>query len=254
MRFLISFDTRKIPRRAIVHSAKLYLYLEGFRGINDPKEPTVVSLNSLEAYQIISTDWEPTNTTSVIPWHQDFLGIGKDVTKNRYVSCACVYSLNLNDNCTFSSPMYLRTMSLESITAPMRLKSDSVTTFLSMDNWVIWILKYSKIEPLFSLFFCLVLRRTDLETWNHSILNLNSILYRLAESDSLQPGEQHRWVYLDIQHAVRNWQIRQQPNYGLMLKLKKETSANAVMRFASSNHPLKHLHPKLIVCLTVPPW
>lgn len=138
--------------------------------------------------------------------------------------------------------------------APIRLKSDSVTTFLLMDNWVIWILKYSKIEPLFSLFFCLVLRRTDLETWIHSILNLNSILYRLAESDSLQPGEQHRWVYLDIQHAVRNWQIRQQPNYGLMLKLKKETSANAVMRFASSNHPLKHLHPKLIVCLTVPPW
>lgn len=107
MRFLISFDTRKISRRAIVHSAKLYLYLEGFRGINEPKEPTVVSLNSLEAYQIISTDWEPTNTTSVIPWHQDFLGIGKDVTKNRFVSCACVYSFNLNDNYTFSSPVYL---------------------------------------------------------------------------------------------------------------------------------------------------
>lgn len=98
MRFLISFDTREIPRRAIVRSAKLYLYLEGFRSTNEPKEPTVVSLNSLEAYQIISTDWEPGNTTSVIPWHQDFLGIGEDVAKNRYVSCACVYSYNLSDN------------------------------------------------------------------------------------------------------------------------------------------------------------
>lgn len=249
MRFLISFDTRKISRRAIVHSAKLYLYLEGFRGINEPKEPTVVSLNSLEAYQITSTDWEPTNTTSVIPWHQDFLGIGKDVTKNRFVSCACVYSFNLNDNCTFSSPLYLCTMSLESITAPIRLKSDSVTTFLLLDIWVICICKiFENSTPLQFIF-----PSCAEENWSWN-LNLNSILYRLAESDSLQPGERHRWVSLDIQHAIRNWQIRQQPNYGLMLKLKKETSANAVMRFASSNHPLKHLHPKLIVCLTVPPW
>lgn len=85
-------------------------------------------------------------------------------------------------------------------------------------------------------------------------VNLFSLSYRLAESDTLQPGEGHRWVELDIQHAIRNWQIRQQPNYGLMLKTKKESSANGVMRFASSDHPLDDLHPKLVVCLTIPPW
>lgn len=159
MRFLMSFDTRKIPRRAIVHSAKLYIYLVDFAASNGANEPSVVYSNSLEVYQIISTDWHPENTTSVIPWHQNFLGIGKDVAKNR-----------------------------------------------------------------------------------------------LAESDNLQPGERQRWVHLDVQHAFRNWQIRQQPNYGLMLKIKKEYSANAVMKFASSDHPLEHLHPKLKVCLTIHPW
>lgn len=77
---------------------------------------------------------------------------------------------------------------------------------------------------------------------------------RLAESVNLQPGDAQRWIELDIQHAVRNWQIRKQPNYGLMLKAKKESNANAVMQFASSDHPLKDLHPKLVVCLTIPPW
>ena len=85
-------------------------------------------------------------------------------------------------------------------------------------------------------------------------IDFYSGFYRLAESDNLQPGERQRWVHLDIQHAVRNWQIRQQPNYGLMLKIKKEYSANAVMKFASSDHPLEHLHPKLKVCLTIHPW
>ena len=85
MRFLMSFDTRKIPRRAIVHSAKLYIYLVDFAASNGANEPSVVYSNSLEVYQIISTDWHPENTTSVIPWHQNFLGIGKDVAKNRYV-------------------------------------------------------------------------------------------------------------------------------------------------------------------------
>lgn len=86
------------------------------------------------------------------------------------------------------------------------------------------------------------------------MIDFYSDSYRLAESDNLQPGEGQRWIHLDIQHAIRNWQIRQQPNYGLMLKIKKESSANALMKFASSDHPLHDLHPKLVVCLTVPPW
>ena len=85
-RFLISFDTKKITRRAIVHSAKLYLYLTGFGASDVGDEVAAIPSNSLEVYQIISTDWHPQNTTSVIPWHQDYLGIGKDVAKNKYVN------------------------------------------------------------------------------------------------------------------------------------------------------------------------
>ena len=82
-RFLISFDTKKIPRRAIVHSAKLYLYLVNFGPSTiEPKAPRVPG-NSMEVYQIISTDWHPSNTTSVIPWHEDYLGPGKDVSTHR---------------------------------------------------------------------------------------------------------------------------------------------------------------------------
>ena len=85
-RFLIAFDTKKITRRAIVHSAKLYLYLAGF-GISDVGDDVAsIPANTLEVYQIISTDWNPKNTTSVIPWHQDYLGIGKDVSKIKYVN------------------------------------------------------------------------------------------------------------------------------------------------------------------------
>lgn len=84
-RFLISFDSKKITRRAIVHSAKLYLFLMDF-GVSSVEDEAARSpSNSLEVYQIISTDWYPGNTTSVIPWHQDYLGIGKDVANNRYV-------------------------------------------------------------------------------------------------------------------------------------------------------------------------
>lgn len=84
-RFLISFDTKKIPRRAIIHSARLYLYLAEF-GASDVRDDVVaIPSNSLEIYQITSTDWHPANTTSVIPWHQDYLGIGTDVAKNKYV-------------------------------------------------------------------------------------------------------------------------------------------------------------------------
>lgn len=82
-RFLISFDTKKITRRAIVHSAKLYLYLTDFGASSVGDEAARSPSNSLEVYQIISTDWHPGNTTSVIPWHQDYLRIGKDVAKNR---------------------------------------------------------------------------------------------------------------------------------------------------------------------------
>ena len=82
-RFLISFDTKKITRRAIVHSAKLYLYLTEFGASSVGDEAARSPDNSLEVYQIISTDWQPGNTTSVIPWHQDYLGIGKDVAQNR---------------------------------------------------------------------------------------------------------------------------------------------------------------------------
>lgn len=98
-----------------------------------------------------------------------------------------------------------------------------------------------------------VLTRTTLFLMS-DLVNIYSVSCRLAESDILQSGEEQRWIHLDIQHAVRNWQIRQQPNYGLMLKTKKEFSANAEMKFASSTHPLNDLHPKLIVCLTIPPW
>ena len=84
-RFLISFDTKKITRRAIVHSAKLYLYLTGFGASSVGDESARSPSNSLEVYQITSTDWHPVNTTSVIPWHHDYLGIGTDVAKNRYV-------------------------------------------------------------------------------------------------------------------------------------------------------------------------
>ena len=92
-RFLIAFDTKKITRRAIVHSAKLYLYLAGF-GISDVGDDVAsIPANTLEVYQIISTDWNPKNTTSVIPWHQDYLGIGKDVSKIKYVN---EFFFNLN--------------------------------------------------------------------------------------------------------------------------------------------------------------
>ena len=84
-RFLISFDTKKITRRAIVHSAKLYLYLADFGASSAGDEAARSPSNSVEVYQIISTDWHAENTTSVIPWHHDYLGIGKDVAKNRYV-------------------------------------------------------------------------------------------------------------------------------------------------------------------------
>ena len=84
-RFLISFDTKKIPRRAIVHSADLYLYLAEFGASDVNDEAAAFPSNSLEVYQVISTDWFPDNTTSVIPWHQDYLGIGTDVPKNRYI-------------------------------------------------------------------------------------------------------------------------------------------------------------------------
>lgn len=85
-RFLLSFDTKKITRRAIVHSAKLYLYLTDFGGSDVADDVVAIPPNSLEVYQITSTDWHPENTTSVIPWHQDYLGIGKDVAKDKYVN------------------------------------------------------------------------------------------------------------------------------------------------------------------------
>ena len=79
-------------------------------------------------------------------------------------------------------------------------------------------------------------------------------LHRIAESDAIRPGDGQRWIELDVQHAIINWQIRQQPNYGLMFKSKRESNANAEMRFASSDHPLGDIHPKLVVCVSVPPW
>lgn len=90
-RFLISFDTKKIPRRAIVHSAELYLYLAEFGASDVSDEAAAIPSNSLEIYQVVSTDWVPENTTSVIPWHQDYLGIGSDVPKNRYYKVFSVF-------------------------------------------------------------------------------------------------------------------------------------------------------------------
>lgn len=75
---LFKFDTRKITRRATVHSAFLYLYLvdiESDAGISSGDVPS----NNLEVYQVISTDWSGTNVTSVIPWHNNYLGIDTDV-------------------------------------------------------------------------------------------------------------------------------------------------------------------------------
>jgi hypothetical protein len=77
-RLLVKFDTKKVTRRAIVHSAFLYLYLvdiehdSGFSGLEVPP-------NNLEVYQVLSSDWNAENTTSVIPWHENYLGIGTDV-------------------------------------------------------------------------------------------------------------------------------------------------------------------------------
>lgn len=77
-RLLVKFDTRRVTRRAIVHSAFLFLYLvdierdAGFSGLEVPP-------NNLEVYQVLSSDWTAENTTSVIPWHENYLGVGTDV-------------------------------------------------------------------------------------------------------------------------------------------------------------------------------
>jgi len=82
-RMLFKFDTRRITRRAIVHTAFLYLYLvdiEHDTGVSSLDVPP----NNLEVYQILSTDWSAENTTSVIPWHVNYLAVGSDVDA-RYV-------------------------------------------------------------------------------------------------------------------------------------------------------------------------
>ncbi|XP_048581153.1 peroxidasin isoform X2 [Nematostella vectensis] len=158
-RFLVKFDTRKIPRSATVHSASLFLYLVDARlsaGVNQEEIPS----NNLEVYQVTSTDWYSDNTTSVIPWHENYLGVGSDVDARLAVS----------------APLYL--------------------------------------------------------------------------------ARRSKWISLDVAHAVRNWQFRlpDLPNYGLMIKTRKETNANAVYRIASANNRIAVARPTLIVCLTVHPW
>ena len=46
---------------------------------------TVTPPNTLEVYRIISTDWSFTNTSSLVPWHDNYLGIGTDVHNKRLV-------------------------------------------------------------------------------------------------------------------------------------------------------------------------
>jgi hypothetical protein len=77
-RFLIQFDLARIPARARLLSATLQLFLVSAGNKEDNLQHT------LEVYPIASTEWHESNTTSVVPWNKDFLGINEDVDKSRY--------------------------------------------------------------------------------------------------------------------------------------------------------------------------
>ena len=77
-RFLLQFDLARIPTRAKVLSATLQLFLVNAGNKEDNLQHT------LEVYPITSTAWHESNTTSVVPWNKDFLGINEDVDKSRY--------------------------------------------------------------------------------------------------------------------------------------------------------------------------
>lgn len=77
-RFLIQFDLARIPARAKLLSATLQLFLISAGNNEDNLE------HILEVYPITSTEWHESNTTSVVPWNTDYLGIDEDVDKTRY--------------------------------------------------------------------------------------------------------------------------------------------------------------------------
>ena len=87
-RFLIQFDLARIPARVRLFSATLQLFLLKAGNEEDGLEHT------LEVYPITSTEWHESNTTSVVPWHKNYLGIDEDVDESRYVrhktlACDC---------------------------------------------------------------------------------------------------------------------------------------------------------------------
>ena len=77
-RFLIQFDLARIPARAKLLSATLQLFLISAGNNEDNLQ------HILEVYPITSTEWHESNTTSVVPWNADYLGIDEDVDKTRY--------------------------------------------------------------------------------------------------------------------------------------------------------------------------
>jgi hypothetical protein len=77
-RFLIQFDLARARGRLL--SATLQLFLVSAGNKEDNLQHT------LEVYPITSTEWHESNTTSVVPWNKDYLGIDEDVDKSRYLS------------------------------------------------------------------------------------------------------------------------------------------------------------------------
>ena len=85
-RFLLQFDLARIPTRVKLLSANLQLFLVNAGNKEDNLQHT------LEVYPITSTGWHKSNTTSVVPWNKDFLGINEDVDKSSVGRSSAVQS------------------------------------------------------------------------------------------------------------------------------------------------------------------